>query len=328
MTFLSIEPQHVTPLRGRAGLPERYHEFDEGSLSAVNAAIAAQRPLLVRGETGVGKTQLAEAVATELQRAFYSFTVDARTESRHLLWRYDAVMRLAQAQLYGALQRQDAVDIERELAVQKFVYPGPLWWAFDSRSADAACGDGATPLRVQDNDVRQANGWVVLIDEIDKAESDVPNGLLEALGAGQFTPFGYEQPVTLQGIPPLIIITTNEERVLPDAFIRRCLVLHLTLPRGDEALIAFLKQRGRAHFGTQTTDAVLHEAARQLVADRNAADAAQLSPLPGQAEYLDLVRAVVGLAPGDGATQRGLLVSIARFTLRKHSVHLTNETQP
>ena len=53
MTFLSIEPQHVTPLRGRAGLPERYHEFDEGSLSAVNAALAAQRPLLVRGETGV-----------------------------------------------------------------------------------------------------------------------------------------------------------------------------------------------------------------------------------------------------------------------------------
>ena len=181
-----------------------------------------------------------------------------------------------------------------------------------------------------DNKTWQKNGWVVLIDEIDKAESDVPNGLLEALGAGQFTPFGYDQPITIRGVPPLIMLTTNEERVLPDAFLRRCLVLHLTLPRDDEALIAHLQERGRAHFGSQTTDEVLREAARQLVADRRYAEQEQLSPLPGQAEYLDLVRAVIGLAQGDVDKQKALLASAARFTLRKHPEMSRNmpETTP
>ncbi|MGE0681676.1 MAG: AAA family ATPase [Candidatus Binatia bacterium] len=319
MKFLSSEKiGHVTPLPSRPGLPERFHEFDEPSIGAVNAALAAQRPLLVRGEPGVGKTQLAEAVATELQRAFYAFTVDARTESRDLLWRFDAVMRLAQAQLYATLKKKQN-EVERELAVHNFVHPGPLWWAFDSQNVRDDASPGATPLDQPENRAREKNGWVVLIDEIDKAESDVPNGLLEALGAGQFTPFGYEQPISITGIAPLIIITTNEERVLPDAFIRRCLVLHLALPRADDALIAHLQQRGRAHFKPEeTSDEVLYEAARQLVEDRKFAEEQQLRPLPGQAEYLDLVRAVVKLAQKDVGKQKELLASAARFTLKKH----------
>ncbi len=319
MKFLSPQKVgYVTRLPSRQGLPERFHEFDEPSIGAVNAALAARRPLLVRGEPGVGKTQLAEAVATELTRAFVSFTVDARTESRDLLWRFDAVMRLAQAQLYATLKKKPD-DVERDLAVRNFVHPGPLWWAFDAASAQAANAD-ATLLDQFDNKARQKNGWVVLIDEIDKAESDVPNGLLEALGSGQFTPFGYEQPIGVAGEPPLILITTNEERVLPDAFVRRCLVLHLVLPSTDDApkLIEYLKKRGRAHFGERTTDEVLHDAAQQLVEDRKFAVEQQLRPLPGQAEYLDLVRAVVALAQGDVAKQQKLLASAARFTLRKH----------
>src|SRR2546430_745153 len=110
----------VIPLPGSQGLPERCHKFDEPSIRAVNAALAARRPLLIRGEPGIGKTQLAEAVAAVLQRAFYPFTIDARTESRDLMWRFDAVMRLAQAQLYATLHRQPE-DVERELAVHKFV---------------------------------------------------------------------------------------------------------------------------------------------------------------------------------------------------------------
>jgi len=122
-------------------------------------------------------------------------------------------------------------------------------------------------------------------------------------------------PITIIGELPLILITTNEERVLPNAFIRRCLVLHMTLPEEEAALIAHLESRGRAHFRGKTSDAVLHEAAQQLVADRKVADEAQLNPLPGQAEYLDLVRAVINLAGSDMERQKQLLKKTARFTL-------------
>ncbi len=204
MQFLSYDPHRpmTVKLPSHSGLPVRVHTFDEPSIGAINAALAAQRPLLVRGEPGVGKTQLAEAVAAKLRRAFYPFTVDSRTEARDVLWRFDAVMRLAQAQLCAALH-QDAPAVERALAITNFVYPGPLWWAFDAKSAGQASG-GRPPPGPADNARRQKNGWVVLIDEIDKAESDVPNGLLEALGAGQFTPEGFAQAVSISGIPPLV----------------------------------------------------------------------------------------------------------------------------
>ena len=92
------------------------------------------------------------------------------------------------------------------------------------------------------------NGCVVLIDEIDKAESDVPNGLLEALGSGRFTPLGQTEAVEVRGEPPLVVITTNEERVLPNAFLRRCLVLELKLPRDDPGLIEHLIGAGGGPF--------------------------------------------------------------------------------
>ncbi len=316
MKFLTIAPGHVTRFPVHEGVPERAHQFDRQSIEAVNAALAAKRPLLVRGEPGVGKTQLAEAAAIELDRAFVPFTVDARTESRDLLWRFDAVERLAQAQLRSA-GSPDWDKIKDELAERNFVRPGPLWWAFNATTAKDA-SRGATPLDQLDNAARAAKGWVVLIDEIDKAESDVPNGLLEALGGGQFTPFGHTEPVRATGVAPLIVITTNEERTLPNAFLRRCLVLGLTLP-SDEQLVDHLAQRGRAHFGTKTTDEVLQEAARQLVTDRKYAEEHELNPKPGQAEYLDLMRAVIALAPeGDIAQQKALLATVAQFTLRKH----------
>lgn len=264
MTFLSICEGHITSLPSAEGVPERVHEFDERSIAAVNLALAAKRPLLVRGEPGVGKTQLAEAAAEELKRAFYPFTINARTGSQDLLWRFDAVMRLAQAQVCGLMHHQTPGFIEAELAIPRFIHPGPLWWAFNSEHARQASPGNSTPLKQYDNEVRQKNSWVVLIDEIDKAESDVPNGLLEALGTVQFTPFGYEEPVMVSGVAPLIVITTSEERVLPDAFIRRCLVLHLELPSDEEALIEYLTKRGHAHFDGQTTTEVLREAARQL----------------------------------------------------------------
>lgn len=299
--------------------PEQVHVFHQRECDAIDAAIAARRPLLVRGEPGMGKSQLARAAAVDLGRAYLQHVVDARTESRDLLWHFDAVARLADAQLKGALSEtkgRSREDLQRELAVENYIHPRALWWAFDWRNAvdQALKVDRPAPPQLPGCD--PGNGCLVLIDEIDKAETDVPNGLLEALGAGRFTPQGMTEPVMATGEPPLVIITTNEERALPDAFIRRCLVLYLRLPAGDDDLVAHLVARAEAHFDGADPE-LLRTAAQLLIKDRRKAEAEHWLPLPGQAEYLDLVRAVIHLAP-DPDEQRALLGQVARYVLKKH----------
>ncbi|WP_130471825.1 AAA family ATPase [Candidatus Magnetaquicoccus inordinatus] len=302
-------------LSGESGPADRVHLLSLREIHAVNAAIAAGRPLLVRGEPGTGKSQLARAVAKILNRVFISQVIDSRTESRDLLWNFDAVMRLANAQLAGALH-QDSQQARQELAVENYLHPGPLWWAFDWADAERqAKRVQQEPPPQPDGGVAQ-NGSVLLLDEIDKAESETPNGLLEALGARQFTPLGRSKPVCVQGILPLLVITTNEERALPDAFLRRCLVLCLNLPSDEQELIALLMQRGKAHFPTATEE-LLRKAAEMLFRDRHAALEAQVTPRPGQAEYLDLLRAVLTLERTK-AKQLAMLEVVAPYTLRKH----------
>ena len=315
------------------GLPEQYHDFEEESWLAIQGALGARRPLLVRGEPGVGKTQLAAAAAMVLKRPLVSRVVDSRTEPRDLLWEFDAVQRLAEAQIAGTLvwrgadennaerHQEQTMLLQSRLAVGKFVRPGTLWWGFDwDGAAEQARLTGSEVLKAPEGTDPQ-HGRVVLIDEIDKAESDVPNGLLEALGAGQFTPLGLEKPVRARGEFPLVIITTNEERVLPGAFVRRCLVLHLKLPDEPSALREFLVRRAKVHFPGEARSPesikLFEEAADLLIADRQAAIEQRLDPLPGQAEYLDVIRAVVTLEGSPGA-RKSLLQSIRRFTLKKH----------
>lgn len=321
MDFIPVKPQIIELASADPNLPLR-HQFELRQIKAINAALSAQRPLLVRGEPGVGKSQLARAAAKVLGRVFVQHVVDARTESRDLLWHFDAVGRLAKAQIMGALtfdnEKKALKMLEQELAVARFLHPGALWWAFDWVSAlgqAESVKEGAPP---NPDGGDPAKGSVVLIDEIDKAESDVPNGLLEALGNGEFTPQGLGRPVKAEGPPPLVVITTNEERTLPDAFIRRCLVLHLDLPKDRDKLIAKLVARGKAHFGEQTTAAVLNRAAELLAQDRADAEQRHWRPLPGQAEYLDLLRAVVTLAPDNPKQQKRLIDEVARFVLKKH----------
>jgi MoxR-like ATPase len=116
--------------------------------------------------------------------------------------------------------------------------------------------------------------------------------------------------------PPLVVITTNEERTLPDAFLRRCLVLHLALPEDDGALVRALIARGRAHF-QGCAEQVLQRTAELLAADRAELRRQDLAP-PGVAEYIDLVRAVIEQRKEDVAGQVALLERIAKFALRKH----------
>lgn len=305
------------------GHDDRVHLLQAQEIHAVNAAIAAGRPLLVRGEPGAGKSQLARAAAKALGRAFIKHVIDSHTESRDLMWTFDAVKRLAEAQLAGAL-REDVEKARAALTVEKFLLPGPLWWAFNWQEAEsqAVAAQGACPVQPDGGDWRK--GTVLLLDEIDKAEVEVPNGLLDALGAREFTPVGRGCAVHAVGAPPLVVITTNEERVLPDAFLRRCLVLHLNLPKEDEALRGFLAARGKAHF-PKASPKLLRAAAEMLVEDRKAAIKDQVRPYPGQAEYLDLLRAALGLA--DTTREQLKLLEVVRaYTLRKHADTLMGDS--
>lgn len=293
------------------------HVFDPKSIAAVNGALAACRPLLVRGEPGVGKSQLAAAVAAKLDRPFVSFTVNSRTESNDLLWTFDAVRRLSEAQLCAAVQSDSALARTR-LEEWKFVNPGPLWWGFHwfealdhikrqikADSPEATITDSEL---VPDTGGDPKKGVVVLIDEIDKADSDVPNGLLEALGSGRFTPQGCPR-IEVQSPGPLIVITSNQERILPDPFIRRCVVLHLPFPEEADLI-----KRGEAHFGDQH-QTLLADAAKQLLDDRQNA----MPPRPGLAEYLDLVRAVLTISNTQKKKEKDLITSMADYFFRKQS---------
>ena len=323
--------------------PEQYHQFEEASARAIRAALGAKRPLLVRGKPGVGKTQLAEAAAKILRRPLVRRVVDSRTEARDLLWEFDAVMRLAEAQITAALatildsedktesnacgdvdlnSRRVSRRLLKRLSVRRFLKPGPLWWAFDWSSALKQARLSGSPVPELEEGADPANGCVVLIDEIDKADTDVPNGLLEALGSGEFTPLGSTKPVKVTGEPPLVVITTNEERVLPNAFVRRCLVLRLRLPEKDDELIDFLVARARIHFPEHarsgTYEALFHSAAVMLVRDRTIAREQFVEPWPGQAEYLDLIRAVLHIEPDTAENHQAVLESVAEFALRKY----------
>ena len=140
----------------------------------------------------MGKTQLAAAAANVLERPLVPKVVDSRTESRDLLWEFDAIMRLADAQVVAAfLSKTDgpgasgegkpsgfaSEDLRERLAVGNYVRPGPLWWAFDWDDAREQAERTRTPIPLLDLSADPRNGCVVLIDEIDKADSDVPNGL-------------------------------------------------------------------------------------------------------------------------------------------------------
>lgn len=311
------------PLPAIRNWPESCHIFAPEDIHAINMALVTNRPLLLRGDPGCGKSQLARAAAEALKWPFISRVVNARFEPEDLLYRFDAVARLAKAQILPKTE-----DAKEQLHAKFFLLPEILWWALNPTRAliqylEAAehCGEMAGRY---DEDCGHpfdpTKGVVVLIDEIDKADSDLPNSLLEILSTGGFhLPFG-GGTVALENPdqpPPLIILTTNEDRELPSAFLRRCLVHQMDpAESGQEAL--FLR-RVRAHFPTQKdiADDVLKDAIGQLVADRKKLKAQELKG-PGQAELIDLVTAISSLSKTGVATQKELLTQLQGFVFKKH----------
>jgi len=315
----------IVKLPATGSWPKSVHLFDDASRYAIQAALAAQRPLLLRGEPGTGKSQLARAAAQVLGRIFISEVVHSSSESQDLQYHFDAVGRLGEAQVLGATQGKGECDVREQLDPRNFLSPGALWWLFDWQSAqeqlELCRSNRLAPERPKG--WQPADGAVLLIDEIDKADVDLPNGLLESLGNGAFKVPYLDQAIGLKTkmAAPLVIITTNEERELPAAFLRRCMVLNLQLPEKKEPFIKWLMRRGEIHFGEFCNAAVRKEAAEQLYGDRrDALD--QALPAPGQAEYLDLLRAVSTMTETIATAEKEkeqliLLDKIKGFALKK-----------
>ena len=177
---------------------EAYVTTDDLNM-AVNAAVALERPLLIKGEPGTGKTLLAVEVAKSLGKPLFEWHIKSTTKAKHGLYEYDAVSRLRDSQL-GEARVQD---------IRNYIEKGPLWQAFDSDS--------------------QA---VVLIDEIDKADIEFPNDLLQELDRMEFHVYETQETIRARH-RPVMIITSNNEKELPDAFLRRCFFHYIRFPDNE-----------------------------------------------------------------------------------------------
>jgi MoxR-like ATPase len=283
------------------------HFVSEQEADALKLALAAKRPLLVRGEPGSGKSQLAR-VAAKLLGAGEPLVevIHPRFEPSDLLYRFDAMARMLDAQLATSGQ-----DGGWDSTSEKYIEKGILWQAF---------------LRAAEE--RQQS--VVLIDEIDKANSDLPNSLLDVLGNRSFdVPMRKPELRRVTAHPtfnPLVIFTTNEERELPAAFVRRCIVLNLNPPAGEGELRAWMLTRATAHaLRTGIVSAeVVGLAVDQTLADR-AWVAKEGFPKVGLAEIVDLLNALAELTEDLAevrrpAEQRKLLGQLSAYGLVKHPV--------
>jgi len=163
---------------------------------AVNAAITLERPLLIKGEPGTGKTMLAEEVARSLGTPLFQWHIKSTTKAQQGLYEYDAVSRLRDSQLGDA----------RVGDIANYIMKGVLWQAFES------------PERA-----------VVLVDEIDKADIEFPNDLLRELDRMEFLVYETQQTIVARH-RPIIFITSNNEKELPDAFLRRCFFHYIRFP--------------------------------------------------------------------------------------------------
>ena len=223
---------------------------DKDLVVAVNAAIALERPLLVKGEPGTGKTELAKQVAAALGLDLIEWHIKSTTRAQQGLYEYDAVSRLRDSQLGD----------ERFNDIRNYIKRGKLWEAF---TADKKI--------------------VLLIDEIDKADIEFPNDLLQELDKMEF--HVYETGETVRAtVRPIVIITSNNEKELPDAFLRRCFFHYIRFPEAET-----LKKIVEVHYPGIKQRLVSH-ALTQFYEIR---DVPGLKKKPSTSEALDWIRLLV-----------------------------------
>lgn len=217
---------------------------------AVNAAITLEKPLLIKGEPGTGKTMLAEELATSLDANLIQWHIKSTTKAQQGLYEYDAVSRLRDSQLGD----------EKVHDIGNYIVKGKLWQAFDAEKRS-----------------------ILLIDEIDKADIEFPNDLLLELDKMEF--FVYEtQELVKAKQRPIVIITSNNEKELPDAFLRRCFFHYIQFPDADE-----MRQIVDVHF-PEIKKVLLNQALQSFFDLR---DVPGLRKKPSTSELLDWLKLLV-----------------------------------
>lgn len=284
-------------LTNEQSLARKYEERDDIVL-AVNTALVTRRPLLVYGPPGSGKSSLAGFVAEVLGWRYYEHTITSRTQAQDLLWSFDAIRRLSDAQARRRLR-----------ASHDYIEPGTLWWAFEPTSASQRGAGPKAELQTRPKDLMRwgkSKDAVVLLDEIDKADPFVPNDLLVPLDKGGFDVTELNRRIALpEQRQVLLIITSNGERELAPAFLRRCVQLELHAPNEQQ-----LQRIAVLRYGPDK-DGLYEQVAKNLVRLREAATEKR-TRAPSTAEFLDAVQACreLGIRPGESEAWKLLSASI------------------
>ncbi|GAA6168373.1 AAA family ATPase [Sessilibacter corallicola] len=254
-----------------------YHLTDQ-HIGAIQAAFLSNRPLLVRGDPGLGKSQLAYAIASILDWGVVKAVVQYNTTVESLLYDVDHIERLH----FANLQTQS----KQNLSVNRFLKPGKIWQAIAPNSLDKLAAE-------VDGDIKpphEKGGTVLLIDEIDKADSSLPNALLDVLDTGEIScPYtNFPIKASQEQHPYMVVVTSNEERLLPMAFIRRCAILDLTLDNKEQLIAIYNAHQFNDEKLAELSSDLVEQVADFIFKQRSHAKDYK----PGTSEFLDTLRAL------------------------------------